>query len=247
MEKKERDKIIRECAKEIFEPEGFLFSASKRSMADDNGYFLTCVDVEPCNVGGIFITVYVYFLWYGSTNIIHHSFYDYKDRYGRYDSRITYLGKNSFMEQCLLYEENDSPEDFCNDVHMFMTNALKVALSYRRKADISTMYSALWNWKNPLRPDDNYKNSDFDIAMITALNNKAEKAKEILDRIIQSMNDRTQEQYRHMVLEYNQALAESNDKFLRVLNKHIKDLRQKCQTKYKKIDLSKHNFISMPK
>ena len=232
MEKRDRDKIIRECAKKIFEPEGFLLSTSKRSMVDDNGYFLTCVDVEPCNVGGIFITVYVYFLWYESTNIIYHSFYDSQDRYGRYNSRITYLGKNSYMEQGLLYGEDDSPEDFCNNICLFMTDALQVALSYRPKADIPTMYSALWNWKNPLCSDDDYKNSDFDIAMITALNHNTEKAKEILERIKQRSVCREQEYY---ISRLCHALSEGYDSFCNMLLASIKQSRQEMSQKYKKL------------
>lgn len=240
MDKKERDKIIRECAKEVFGPEGFLFSASKRSMADDNGYFLTCVYVEPCNLGGIFISVLVRFLWSG--DIGSRWLYDTVDEYGQYNERIRYFGPNSFRGECLLYSENDTPEKFRNCVHTFMTDALKAALSYRLKSDVQIMYKTLWDWSDPLRSKKDYKNSDFDIAMITALHNDTEKAKRILCGAIKETNEPIHGQYHSMLLEYYQALSDSNDKFLDLLNSRIMEARKKCHTTYKKIDLNKRVF-----
>ncbi|MBQ7355468.1 MAG: hypothetical protein IJW62_08125 [Clostridia bacterium] len=64
--------IIKQTAKDVLGNMGLYSNSSKRIWYDDNGFYLTIMEIAPCNVGGIFVNIGICPLWKKSLALVNY-------------------------------------------------------------------------------------------------------------------------------------------------------------------------------
>lgn len=66
------DSIIKHTASDVLGGIGLYSNGSKRYWYDDNGFYLTLLEVAPCNLGGVFLNMGVYPFWRDCSSLSWH-------------------------------------------------------------------------------------------------------------------------------------------------------------------------------
>jgi len=111
------NKIICKMAKTVFEPLGLFQKGNSRLWIDDNGWFLTVVEFQPCfGKNGTFLNVAIFFLWVADQDYIS---FDFGNREYGY------------------VEYNNDEEQFSKLLQPMLKVAIEKVLFYRQCSDLT--------------------------------------------------------------------------------------------------------------
>lgn len=239
--------IIKQTAKDVLGNIGLYSNTSKRYWYDDNGFFLTFLEIAPCNLGGVFLNMGIYPLWQK-----HPCFTWYP--IDSYSGRITAPDVPNFHEALLYWEifwnadfqHNDvnfdkalSFEEFELYLRKLLTAAKrKFEVDYKRYTDLDVFCYQLEHRKDTRcrRRDGHVIDLDHAIGEMTAGN--VEKAKALMENAV-AFSVRPQE-----VSTAQELLAHTNsrEEWLAFLNDRIAHNRNTLASKFRFLTKKEFRF-----
>jgi hypothetical protein len=167
-------KYVKKRTSDYLKPLGLIPNSVKSLWVDDNGFYLTYVELAPWNGFGVYINVAVQFLW---NNISVNAFQYYET-----NSAII-VPETAVLGGCIMFEHNG----WQNTLEMSLSKAVEQVTKYRMLKDYSQLCNQLKN-RNDLFATQfaDYVYRDTDRAVALALDKRTNEALEIFDYVSQT-------------------------------------------------------------
>ena len=123
MPKENRNKIIKDVAKEILSPHGIFQKGQSRTWLDDNGWFITVIEYQPSHwATGTYLNVGMDILW---------------EEHDRYSSFVLSIMDRVRIDNGDEFIEYENDQQFIEKVSLATQMALDMAIHYRKFQDLS--------------------------------------------------------------------------------------------------------------
>lgn len=167
-------KYVKKRTSEHLKPLGLIPNSTKSLWVDDNGFYLTYVELAPWNGFGVYLKVAVQFLW-NSTPVNVFQYYE------KHSAII--VPETAVLGGCIMFEQSG----WQNTLEVSLAQAVERVTKYRRLKDYGYLCNQLKNRCDLFATQfTDYIYRDTDRAIALALDKRTNEALEIFDYVSQT-------------------------------------------------------------